>query len=126
MQHSRGIAVAKFHKTKFSCNSGSYGIKTLLFVIWDNRFCRLRLHKFFIVRLRSFVMRNMSGCSPLARVLLLKQITEIAASIAFWLFTQACVNQRKNGNESLERANRQQKKKPLLYSRGFGENVLSG
>ena len=45
MQHSWGIAVAKFLKTKFSCNSGSYGIKTLLFVIWDNRFCLLRQHK---------------------------------------------------------------------------------
>ena len=49
-----------------------------------------RMHgntKLFIVRLRSFVIRNMSGCSPLARVLLLKQITEIVASIAFWRFT---------------------------------------
>lgn len=43
--------------------------------------------KRFIVRLRSFVMRNMSGCSPLARVLPLKQMTEIVASIAFWRFT---------------------------------------
>ena len=43
--------------------------------------------RLFMVRLRSLVMRNMRGCSPLARVLLLKQITEMVASIAVLVYT---------------------------------------
>ena len=37
-QHSWGIVVAKFLKTKHLSNSRAYGITTLLFVNWDKRF----------------------------------------------------------------------------------------
>ena len=43
--------------------------------------------RLFIMRLRSFVTRNINGCSPFARVLLLKQITEIVASIPISVYT---------------------------------------
>ena len=43
--------------------------------------------RLFMVRLRSLVMRNIKGCSPLARVLLLKQMTEMVASIAVLVYT---------------------------------------
>ncbi len=33
----RGIVVANFLKTKFSCNSTAHGFQTLFFVSWDNR-----------------------------------------------------------------------------------------
>ena len=33
------VAVSKFVKTKHLSNSTAYGIKTLLFINWDKRFC---------------------------------------------------------------------------------------
>jgi len=38
-QHSWGIVVAKFSKTKHLSNSTAYGFKTLLSVNWSRRFC---------------------------------------------------------------------------------------
>jgi len=37
-QHSWGIVVAKFLKTKHLSNSGVYGFKILFFIDWDKRF----------------------------------------------------------------------------------------
>lgn len=49
--------------------------------------------KLFMVRLRSLVIRNIKGCSPLARVLLLKQMTEMVASIGDQRGSERVANQ---------------------------------